>query len=337
MTSGLKDYYFLLGLTATASEDQLRRAYRKLARKYHPDVNPGNTVAEDRFKEINEAYEVLSDPVSRRHYDEMVEAAKLPPPAPDRGGGRNEAKVVIRSQPKPQTGLSGLIDYLFGNRSTRARQKDRTSHRTSSNRSGEVSRRPDAELSITLEEAHQGAARKLSINEQVRCPSCRGGKQGGSCGLCGGLGILKKTRTLDVNIPPGARNGSVIKVPSGHALSQRPGHRSDLYIKLLVKPNDMFSVDGNDLHMDLPIAPWEAVLGATVEIPAIDGKKIEIKVPASAQGGQRIRLRGRGLNTRDGLRGDLYVRLNIVVPPEPADDEIELFRELSKISRFHPR
>lgn len=335
MTTGLKDYYFLLGLTGAASEDQIRRAYRKLARKYHPDVNPGNAIAEDRFKEINEAYEVLSDPASRRHYDEMVEASKLPHPAPDRTT-RDEHRVVIRPQPRPQTGLGGLIDYLFGNRSNR-RRKDRASHRTSSNRSGETSRRHDAELSITLEEAHQGAARKLTINEQVRCPSCRGGKQGGSCGLCGGLGVLKKTRTLDVNIPPGARNGSVIKVAGGHAVSQRPGHHSDLYIKLVIKPNDTYSVDGNDLHMDLPITPWEAVFGATVEVPAIDGKKMEIKVPVSAQGGQRIRLRGRGLNTRDGLRGDLYVRLNIVVPPEPGDKEIELFRELANISRFHPR
>jgi curved DNA-binding protein len=336
MTTGLKDYYYLLGLPATASEDQIRRAYRKLARKYHPDVNPGNTIAEDRFKEINEAYEVLSDLASRRHYDEMVEAAKLPHPVPDRGT-RDEPKVVVRPQPRPQTGLGGLIDYLFGQRSSGGRRKARTSHRTSTNRSGETSRRHDAELSITLEEAHQGAARKLTINEQVRCPSCRGGKQGASCGLCGGVGILKKTRTLDVNIPPGARNGSVIKVAGGHGVSQRPGHRSDLYIKLLIKPNDVYLVDGNDLHMDLPITPWEAVFGATVEIAAIDGKKMEIKVPASAQGGQRIRLRGRGLNTRDGLRGDLYVRLNIVVPPEPGDDEVKLFRELARISRFHAR
>jgi len=341
MMAGAKDYYVLLGLSHDASEDQVRQAYRKLARQYHPDLNPGNSSAEDRFKEINAAYEVLSDASARKQYDELVEAAKRPPEfGPDRSAHIN-VRFTSRPRRKPKRGaLSGILEYVFGGpkaQEEKARRKSPGQSRAGRTRDGMP--RQEAELAITLEEAHRGAVRKLTINEPARCPSCRGGKKAAprGCPVCGGAGVLKKSRVVDFSIPPGARDGSVIKVPARQMSAPGAGHSYDLYIRLLIRPHEAFSVDGDDLHADLHITPWEAVFGATIEVPTIDGKKAEMKIPASALGGQRLRLRAHGLNTRDGARGDLYVRLNIVVPPEPSDRERELFRELAKISRFQPR
>jgi curved DNA-binding protein len=334
MTASVKDYYLLLGLSASASEDHVRRAYRKLARKYHPDFNPGNKFAEDKFKEISEAYEVLSDRSSRKRYDEMIEAAKYS--GPERGPQIN-VRFSSPATHRDKGVLGGLFDYILrGNRGSSRGAKGHSSSRTAPGKTRGAQRRLEAEISITLEEAHRGALHRLALNEQTRCPSCKGRQKamGRPCGLCGSTGLFQKSSMLDVNIPPGARNGSVIKVPTRTG----PGQRGqELYIRLAVKPHDLFSIDGDDLQMDLQITPWEAVFGAAVEVPTLDGKKAEIRIPAPAQGGQRIRLRAYGLNTRGGGRGDLYVRLNIVVPPEPDDKELELYRELARISSFQPR
>jgi len=337
MTTNVKDYYQLLGLSADASEAQVRRAYRKLARKYHPDLNPGNKVAEDKFKEISEAYTVLSDADSRRQYDESVQAAKYSPQfVPERGAQIN-VRFSSSSRRSEKGLLAGVLNYIFGtDRGRRPGGKPHSHSREDRQKAHGPQRRLEAEISITLEEAHRGTLHRLTLNQQSRCPYCRGARQSLSqpCGFCAGTGVFQKSNVVDVNIPPGARNGSVIKVPS----RVFPGQRADdLYIRLQVKPHDLFSVDGDDLKTDLQIAPWEAVFGATVEIPGIDGKKTEIRIPPGVQGGKRVRLQGHGLNTRDGARGDLYVRLNIVVPPEPDEKERELYHELAKISRFQPR
>ncbi|HEU4386927.1 MAG TPA: DnaJ C-terminal domain-containing protein, partial [Blastocatellia bacterium] len=196
----------------------------------------------------------------------------------------------------------------------------------------------EAEMSVSLEDAHQGGVHRITLQGVQVCAACGGtGTQGGRiCMTCRGSGQVLSPRTIDIKIPPGARDGSVVKIArQGHPSMDR-GEAGDLYIKLRVEPHPLFTVSSDDIYSDVPVAPWEAVLGANIEVPTIDGRA-NMTVPPGAQGGQKLRLRGQGLNKRGGGRGDLYVRLKIVVPASPAEREKQLYRELANISKFNPR
>jgi curved DNA-binding protein len=329
MITSVKHYYSLLGLQSNATEEQIRHAYRKLARKYHPDLNPGNQSAEEKFKDIKEAYEVLSDHDARKRYDELAEAARhaaefVRPPGP-------QASIRMHKTRPRKSAIAVFFEHLFGPKTGPAKRR--------TGEEGGPAHRNEAEMSISLEEAHAGARYQLTVNERTRCPSCKGkGKVLGSlCGLCRGAGVFQNPRVLDVSIPPGARDGSVIKFPGRGGVGHNSGRPDHIYIKLRVKPHHVFSVDKDDLHMELQIAPWEAVLGTTIEIRTIEGKATELRIAPGTQGGRQLRLRAQGLSRREGGRGDVYVRLNIVVPPEPTERERELYRQLSQISSFTSR
>jgi DnaJ-class molecular chaperone len=335
-----KDYYELLGVKREATADQVRQAYRKLARKYHPDLNPGSKTAEDKFKEINEAYEVLSDTEKRKRYDQLganwKEGAEFTPPA---GWGQGRVNVNVGDLSDlfgtAGGGFSDFFETLFGG--TRSSQKTGQRARPPRPRSAR-GQDAEAEMSISLEDAHRGAVHRITLQGGRMCEACKGQGvfNGEQCAACRGTGQVMTPRVIDVKIRPGAREGAVIKVPrQGHPPIGR-GEPGDLYIKLNVKPHSVFTVQNDDITAEIPITPAEAVLGAKIEVPTIDGKA-EITIPPGSQGGQRLRLRGQGLNRRDGGRGDEYVKLKIVVPQDPTDREKNLYRELAQAGRDNPR
>jgi curved DNA-binding protein len=336
MAVKFKDYYEVLGVKRDASDEQIRQAYRKLARKHHPDVNPGDKVAEDTFKEINEANEVLSDPEKRKRYDQLgpnwKNGAEFTPPP---GWGRVNVQFDDLGSMFGGGGFSDFFETLFGG-TRQAAGKDTEQRRRGTRTRAGRGQDAEAEMEISLEDAHGGGRHRITLQGTRPCAVC-GGKgmtSGVVCTTCRGAGQVLNPKTIDVNIPPAAREGSVIKVSRhGQAGASEPG---DLYIKLRIKPHPIFAVSGDDTTADVPISASEAVLGATIEVPTIDGKA-EVKVPAGSRAGQRMRLRGQGLNKRGGGRGDQYVRLKIVVPTHPTDREKQLYRELSEASNFNPR
>ena len=335
MAVKFKDYYEVLGVKRDATDGQIRQAYRKLARKYHPDVNPGDKVAEDKFKGINEANEVLSDPEKRKRYDQLglnwKNGAEFTPPP---GWGRVNVQFDDLGGIFSGGGFSDFFETLFGG----AKPTGQSEHRRRATRGG-TGRGQDAEaeMEISLEDAHGGGRHRITLQGTRACAACAGKgttTSGVVCPTCRGAGQVLSPKTIDVNIPPAAREGSVIKVGQhGQPGTSEPG---DLYIKLKIKPHSIFTVSGDDITAEVPISPSEAVLGATIDVPTIDGKA-EMKIPAGAQGGQRLRLRGQGLNRRGGGRGDQYVKLKVVVPTHPTDREKQLYRDLGEASHFDPR
>lgn len=309
-----RDYYEILGLSRNAKEEEIKKTYRKLARKYHPDLNPNNKQSEEKFKEIQEAYEVLSDKEKRKKYDQLganwKNGAEFTPP-PNWGGYQGEINLNdIFERAGQQRGgtFSDFFEILFGGMGGMGGMKGMGGAGARARTSSRGARAADAEteLHLPLEDMHRGTTRKLTVR----------------------LGNTDKI--LDVRIPPGARDDSKIRIPGGGL------NGGDLYVRLKQEPHPRFSVKGDDTETEVAITPWEAALGATVEVPTLDGKA-EIRVPPGIGSGQRLRLRGQGLNMRGGGRGDHFVRLKIVVPKELTDAERRLFEELSKVSKFRPR
>ncbi len=307
-----RDYYEILGVARTAREEDIKKAYRKLARKYHPDLNPNNKQSEEKFKEIQEAYEVLSDAEKRQRYDQLggnwKNGAEFTPP-PNWGGfqtGGNNVNMddlFNRAQQQRGNAFSDFFEMLFGVGGFGSGQASGSRPRT-----GPRMGRADAEteLMLPLEEMHRGALRKLTVR------------------------IGNSEKTIDIRIPPGARDDARIRIPGGGA------NGGDLYVRLRQQPHSQFSVKGDDTEVEVAITPWEAALGSTVEVPTLDGRA-EIRVPPGIGSGQRLRLRGQGMNTRGGTRGDHFVRMKVVVPRELTDAEKKLFEELSRVSHFKPR
>ena len=319
----VKDYYWILDVPSGATPLQIRRAYLKLARKYHPDLNPENRLAEEKFKELQEAYQVLSDPDKRRQYDGQN---RSPAGSSERRRPRPASRKPERPAAPAKQGFGDFIQSIFGIKPAKGSARDGLKDHKQSGR-------PQSQLILSLEEAHKGGVHKVTVVERRRCPICRGHKavDGRPCQTCRASGRLHLPVNIEVNIPPGARDGYMIKV-AGHGASRT----GEVFVKLVVEPHPIFRVDGDDLYFDVPITPWEAALGAAIEVAGINGL-LEIRIPPGVQGGQRVRLRAEGLSRRDGGRGDAYVRLNIVVPENPGELEKSLYRELARITRFNPR
>jgi DnaJ-class molecular chaperone len=345
MAGKTKDYYEVLGVKRGASDDEIKKAYRKLARKFHPDLNPGDKAAEEQFKQLQEAYDVLSEAENRKLYDQYGDnwravkaGAGVPPPGWE-SAGRTTAGA---GGPPPGgfdfsdfdfSGFQGAGGFDFGDLFGRAGRSAGARGRRSS-RGQDV----EAELELSLEEAHRGGRRTLQMQVAEVCPTCNGAgvKDNKPCPTCGGAGQVLKPKTIEVNIPAGVREGSTIRLAGQGGAGLNGTQPGDLYLHIRLRPHPVFTVRGDDLEVELPVAPWEAALGAKVEAPTIDGK-VELKVPPGAQSGQRLRLRGQGLNKRKGGRGDEYARLKVVLPKEIGDEERRLFEELKRISRFDPR
>jgi DnaJ-class molecular chaperone len=297
-----RDYYETLGVSRTSSDDEIKKVYRKLARKYHPDLNPNNKQAEEKFKEVQEAYEVLGDKEKRSRYDQLGPNWKggsdfTPPPNwqtefdPSEIFGQGRAGGGFGRQSGGS--FSDFFEMFFGGMGRGADARTM----------GEDS---ETELTLPLTEMHHGTTRKLRVQ------------------------IGRSNKTIEVRIPPGARDGSRIRVPGGGP------NGGDLYIRLKQDPNSVFTVKGDDTEVEVKISPWEAALGTTLEVPTLDGRA-DIRVPPGVTSGQKLRLRGQGPNIRRGGRGDHFVKLKIALPRTLSAEEKRLFEELQRVSRFNPR
>jgi curved DNA-binding protein len=333
MAVKFKDYYEVLGVPRTATEDAIKKAYRTLARKYHPDVNPNDPTAEEKFKELNEAYEVLSDPEKRARYDELgpnwqAGADFTPPP------GWERVRTDFGAGGAPFGGarvgdFSDFFETLFG-----AARGPRAGPGFAM-RGADV----EADVSLGLEDVHRGATRTLTLQVAEPCPQCGGTgiQERHLCANCRGSGVIRRPKTLNVHIPIGIREGSVIRLAGQGEPGTGYAPAGDLYLRVRLLPHPLFAVVGDDdLQVELPVAPWEVALGGKVTVPTLDGS-VDMTIPAGSQGGQRLRLRGKGLSRQGGGGGDLYVKLKVVVPPKPTTAERELFEKLAATSAFRPR
>lgn len=310
------DYYAALGVERGASADEIKKAYRRLAQKYHPDVSkePG---AEARFKEIGEAWQTLKDPEKRAAYDELGSQPQggdfRPPPdwARQHGGEGFQFDNMDFADLFARFGGRGAGGAGFAGRSA-----DGSSARYRAMPGQDF----DVPVEISLEDAFRGTT--LSLNLSLPEYDAQGG-------------VRRVPHTVKARIAPGAVDGQRLRLPGKGGKGFNGGRDGDLYLDITLKPHQFFRATGHDLYLDVPLAPWEAALGATVEVPTLAGA-VNLKVPAGANSGQKLRLGGRGLPMARGGAGDLFAVLQVVVPP--ADDrERKLYEELAKGSNFKPR
>jgi curved DNA-binding protein len=309
MAVGFRDYYDALGVSRDASTDDIRAAYRRLARQYHPDVNkePG---AEDRFKEISEAHEVLRDPEKRAQYDRFGSSWKAGQDVSGasgfegfrpRGGGGAGGFEDVRVEFGDGSGFSDFFEGMFGGRGRGGGRRSAFEGFEGFSMRGSDQ---EAVLELSLQEAARGGKRRISLGDG---------------------------REFEVDIPPGVRDGQRIRLSGEGGEGMAGGPAGDLLLRIRVPPDKRFRVDGRDVYVDLPVTPWEAALGAEVTVETPDGTA-RVKVPPGSSSGRKLRLRGQGLGD-----GDLYAVVQIHVPKRLTDRERELFEELAQVSTFDPR
>ena len=331
-----KDYYKVLGVTPKSSTKEIKETYRRLARKYHPDVNPGDTSAEERFKEINEAYEALRDEKKRARYDQVRAAhqsGRSWQTQARRGAGDGfpfdlgglggiDFENLGRGN-KGSGGFSDFFETLFG----RAQQAG-----------DQQGRDLEQEIEVTLAEAYAGTQRTFSLQVPGQCPACAGSGRIESmvCTICRGSGSRTRQRRLDVKIPAGVREGSRIRV-AGEGHPGRNGERGNLYLSVRIAPDSRFELQSDDLHVTVPVDLVDAVLGAEIPVPTPDGKSVMMRIPVETQNGQVFRLAGQGMpRLKGGARGGLFVRVRVRLPKGLTPREKELFAELAQLRKRSP-
>ena len=308
-----RDYYEIMGFGRHATQDEIKRAYRKLARKYHPDFSK-DADAEDKFKEMGEAYEVLKDPEKRAAYDQLGQNYKdgqdfTPPPGWDAGfefsGGGFEGAA-------DSTVFSDFFESLFGHGGfTRDRGQAGGFHARGQDH--------HAKVLIDLEDAIQGATRTITLQMPELNPQGH---------------VQTRIRTLNVNIPKGVKQGQQIRLAGQGAPGMGQGGTGDLYLEIEFTPHNIYHVEGHDIYLDLPVTPWEAALGSTIKVPT-PGGIVEMKIQAGSGSGKKMRLKGRGIPAK--TPGDFYVVLKISLPEADSDKAIALYQQMKKELNFNPR
>ena len=342
MAVKFKDYYDILGVKRDADDKEIHKAFRKLARKHHPDVNPGDPKAEEKFKEINEAYEVLRDPVKRKSYNTLGANWKegqdfTPPPGWegirfDFGDTGDAQEPFFGGFGEGSGGFSDFFNSIFGGRRG---YRTATSPRHMSMRGQDV----EAEMTITLEDAFHGAKKDISLQRQEVCSACGGLGMSGNrpCSVCHGAGANSSFRNYEVRIPSGIKDGGRIRLAGQGGAGRGRGPAGDLFIRVHIAPHPIFRLNGLDVSLTLQLTPWEAALGARIEVLGLEGGTVALTIPPGTQSGQRLRMRGMGLPKSKGERGDQYVEIRIMVPRKLTQRERQLFADLSKASKFNPR
>jgi len=322
-----KDYYATLGVSKTATDKELKQAYRKLARKFHPDVNPGDKSAETRFKEINEAYEVLGDPDKRKKYDELganwrmyEQQQHAPQGGPGfeqfwstntgTGGYRTVSPEEMEDLFGDQNPFSDFFKTFFGGGAGEPARKGRS--RTSRARKGSDVEQP---IELTLEEAYHGAMRRLSIKHQGH------------------------TRTIDVRIPAGVKDNARVRVPGEGEPGAGGAAAGDLYLRIQLVPHAVFERKGNDLYVRAIVPVTTVVLGGEAEVPSLSGKPLRLRIPPLTQNGQVLRLKGQGMPATgsSGERGDLYVTVDVQLPRTVTPEQREHYEALARLEQPQPQ
>ncbi|WP_320170779.1 J domain-containing protein [Maridesulfovibrio sp.] len=331
MSVKYKDYYKLLGVSRTAEKEEISKAFKKLARKYHPDLNPDNADAEQKFKEINEAYEVLKDPEKRKMYDQFGSDWEhgqnfRPPPGYENahfggfggagGGDFSDFFETIFGGGGGFSGASfggasgfggqGFGGQSFGGAGFQQRPRKGTDSETT--------------LQLTLEEAYKGGSKSITVQERATGP--------------GGHPMVQ-SKTLDVNIPAGIKDGQKIRLAGQGSPGPNDGPRGDLYLKIRLAPHQYFKVEDNNVILDLDLTPWEAALGTRVKLPTLEGM-IEMNIPAGIGSGKKLRVKGRGMGS-GARKGDQFVRIMIQVPKGDSEEMTRLWQEMAAKSDFNPR
>jgi len=375
-TTTKQDYYELLGVARKASAKDIRAAFRKLARKYHPDLNPGDKSAEEKFKQLQEAYDVLSDTKKRQMYDQYgFYSDNLPGGAP--GGTHAEGEPDVNfdfggfdfgggtGAPGGGAGFRDLFSQFFSGGHGRAGM--------------EPEHEPGGDLEYQIEidfrDSVRGAVKKLTITRLDACETCHGtgaigspqtcpvchgsgsvqqaagkmrfnvpcsrcggtGKLRTPCKTCGGEGRVRRTETIDVRIPAGVANGGRVRVPHKGNAGTMGAPPGDLYLRVMVRPHEFFERRGDDLYTKIPVTVTEATLGAKIEVPTIDGRSL-VRIPPGTNSGKTLRLKEKGVpSARNGARGDQYVEIQVVVP-QPTDERVRhLMKELETLTPGDPR
>lgn len=304
MSVEYKDYYKILGVGKSADKDEISRAYKKLARKYHPDLNPGNAEAEEKFKEVTEAYEVLKDDEKRKLYDQLGPNWQQ---AQQGGFGGNPfgggTTYTFNGQSFDGSQFSDFFETLFGGGRRGSHGGFRGTSFGGFSSQPQAGRDVEADIEISLEDAVRGGEHSFSLQ------------------------IGEDTKKLRVNIPAGVKDGARLRLAGQGYASPNGGPRGDLYLRICLAPHSLFHVDGKDLTYEADIEPWQAVLGAKIKVPTLDGS-VELTVPAGTSSGRRMRLRGKGLGPAND-RGDLYVRIGIHVPSSLTDKQRKLWESLA--------
>jgi molecular chaperone DnaJ len=371
-TTAKTDYYELLGVPRKATAKEIRAAFRKLARKYHPDLNPGDKAAEEKFKQLQEAYDVLSDSKKRQMYDQYGFYSENPPSGDygsAAGGGAGNVNFDFSGfdfggAPGATGGSSfrDLFSQFFGGRGAVEEEAEQ---------GGSL----EYQLEIDFWDAVRGGVKKLQITRLDSCETCHGtgavgtpqvcpacngtgtiqqnagkmrfnvpctrcggtGKLRTACKTCGGEGRVRRTETIDVRIPAGVASGGRVRVPGKGNAGTMGAPGGDLYLVIEVKPHPFFERRGNDIYAQVPVTVSEATLGAKIEVPTIDGRAL-VRIPPGTDSGKTLRLREKGVpSARNGARGDQYVEIQVVVP-QPTDERVRnIMKELETVAPEDPR
>ena len=374
-TTTKTDYYELLGVPRKATTKEIRAAFRKLARKYHPDLNPGDKAAEEKFKQLQEAYDVLSDTKKRQMYDQYgFYSENLPPEGYGPGTQSQDQGVNFDfggfdfgggGGGGAGTSFRDLFGQFFGGRRGAAAQE------MEAERGGDL----EYQIEIDFRDAVRGSVKKMQITRMDACETCHGtgavgtpqvcptcggkgtiqqsagkmrfnvpctrcggtGKLRAACKTCGGEGRLRRTETIEVRIPAGIGNGGRVRVPGKGNAGTLGAPTGDLYLHIVVRPHPFFERRGDDLYTKVPVTVSEASLGAKIEVPTIDGRAL-VRIPPGTDSGKTLRLREKGVpNVRSGDRGDQYVEIQVTVP-QPADERIrKIMKELETVAPEDPR
>jgi len=340
-----KDYYKVLGISKEASDQEIKSAYRKLARQYHPDLNPGDKLAEDKFKAINEANEVLGDPEKRKKYDEL--GANWEQILRDQEYARQYARPGYEWRTAEEFNLNDFFDSFFGERES----PFSGGFRAGAERGPVPGQDIESEIELTLEELAHGGKRQLRLSVPQLCPQCHGEghiavsstKAGQrrvvttmqTCPTCHGQGETLDLRNLDVTIPKGLKAGSRLRLAGQGGRGSTGSRNGDLYLHINVHPHSIFRLEDYDLHAELPLLDYEAALGAKIPVPTLKGS-VDLTIPPETESGHLLRLKGKGLPKRSGEgAGDLYFHTVIHIPKKLSQRERELFAELQKLRAVH--